>query len=367
MKRKIKINKNILNLVLIVSMFIALFSYMVIVDGWANIVIIVKQIEPIWFVAAGLLLVTYWILEAVVLHIVTKKVCKKERFRNSLRVSMIGQLFRNITPFSSGGQPMQAIAMVKSGVSVTSSATILLVKFIIYQTVLVLYTTVIIIFKYEYFKELVSSFITLSIIGFAMNLAVIISLIMVGVNKDFVYGILKTIYKYLDKIGFMKNVDKKLESLKENIDIFHEEFKIIRKEKMMILRAAILTMVQLTAESTITYAVYRAFGENTYSLIDVVSAQTFLFMIMAFIPTPGAGGAAEGGFYVIFKTFFAQNEIKMAILFWRIYTFYLPILVGAIFLLLKPKNKVEVIEVLKEQAKEIIETQKDGSNIECTE
>ena len=275
---------------------------------------------------------------------------------------MIGQLFRNITPFSSGGQPMQAVAMVKSGVSVTSSATILLVKFIIYQSVLVLYTTIIIIFKYAYFKELVSSFITLSIIGFAMNLAVIISLIMVGVNKDFVYKILKTIYKYLDKIGFLKNVNKKLESLKENIDVFHEEFKIIRKEKLMILKAAALTMVQLTAESAITYAVYRAFGENKYSVIDVISAQTFLFMIMAFIPTPGAGGAAEGGFYVIFKTFFAQNEIKMAILFWRIYTFYLPILVGSIFLLIKPKNNVEVIEVLKEKAEQILETPKEVIN-----
>ncbi|MEG0664334.1 MAG: lysylphosphatidylglycerol synthase domain-containing protein, partial [Clostridia bacterium] len=65
---------------------------------------------------------------------------------------------------------------------------------------------------------------------------------------------------------------------------------------------------------------------------------TFLMMIMAFIPTPGAGGAAEGGFFVIFKTFFAVNEIKMAILFWRIYTFYLPILVGGLFLILKHRK-----------------------------
>ena len=49
---KIKVNKNILNISLILIMFVALLSYMVIVDGWANIVIIVKQIEPIWFAAA---------------------------------------------------------------------------------------------------------------------------------------------------------------------------------------------------------------------------------------------------------------------------------------------------------------------------
>ena len=126
----------------------------------------------------------------------------------------------------------------------------------------------------------------------------------------------------------------------------------------MILKISILTVFQLTAFSSITYAVYRAFGEIKYSIIDVISAQTFLTMIMAFIPTPGAGGAAEGGFYVIFKTLFVQNEIKMAILFWRIYTFYLPILVGTILLVIKPRNKVEVIEVLKEEAKDVIERER---------
>lgn len=49
---KTKINKNIINLTLIIVMFVALFSYMVIVDGWANIVIIVRRIEPIWFAFA---------------------------------------------------------------------------------------------------------------------------------------------------------------------------------------------------------------------------------------------------------------------------------------------------------------------------
>ena len=65
---------------------------------------------------------------------------------------------------------MQAVVMAKSGISITSSATILLIKFIIYQTILVLFTSIIIIFKYAYFKELVSSFITLSIVGFVILL-----------------------------------------------------------------------------------------------------------------------------------------------------------------------------------------------------
>ncbi|MEG1704994.1 MAG: lysylphosphatidylglycerol synthase transmembrane domain-containing protein [Clostridia bacterium] len=338
MSKKHKINKNVINIIIVLLMFIALFGYMIIVDGLDNMLNIIKNIDPMWAIIGVLLIILYWLIESLVLNIITKKVYKNEDFIDSLQVTMIGQLFNNITPFSSGGQPMQAITMVKNGVSITSSVSILLIKFIIYQASLVIYTSIIMIFKYVYFKEIVTGFVSLSIIGFVINFAVIVFLIMVGINKKFVYGILKTIYKYLDKIGLLKNSQQKLEKLRTDMDKFHEEFKVIKKEKIMIFKTMILTIIQLTAFSTITYAVYRAFGHNSESIINIISAQTFLMMIMAFIPTPGAGGAAEGGFFVIFKTFFAVNEIKMAILFWRIYTFYLPILVGGLFLILKHRK-----------------------------
>lgn len=337
MKRKI--NKNVINVAIVAIMFIALLYYILVVEGWSNIVIVMRSIKPIWFLVAGGLIISYWFLESIVLHIVTLKVCKKERFVNSFRVSMIGQLFRNITPFSSGGQPMQAVAMVNSGISISNSATILLIKFIIYQSVLVIYTSIILLFKFQYFSKLVSGFITLSIIGFTMNLVVIISLILIGVNKKFVHGVLKVIYKFLHKLRIVKHSEERLEKINNSIDNFHEQFKIIKKEKALIIKSALITFIQLTVESTITYAVYRAFGHSAYGLINMISAQTFLYMIMAFVPTPGAGGAAEGGFYIIFKTFFNSNEISMAILSWRLFTFYLPIIVGSLFLFFKPHKK----------------------------
>ncbi|MDD2628518.1 MAG: hypothetical protein PHD20_06540, partial [Clostridia bacterium] len=61
--------------------------------------------------------------------------------------------------------------------------------------------------------------------------------------------------------------------------------------------------------------------------------------------------AAEGGFYVVFNTLFAANTMNMSILFWRIYTFYLPIIVGTVFLLYKPKieKENEPKEVIKQE------------------
>jgi uncharacterized membrane protein YbhN (UPF0104 family) len=63
---------------------------------------------------------------------------------------------------------------------------------------------------------------------------------------------------------------------------------------------------------------------------------------MTFIPTPGSGGGAEGGFLLIFNSIFKQGTINMSILFWRLYTFYLPIILGAFFLI--PSKRKEKLK-----------------------
>ena len=66
-------------------------------------------------------------------------------------------------------------------------------------------------------------------------------------------------------------------------------------------------------------------------------------MVMAFTPIPGAGIAAEGGFLLIFNTLFKKGTINMAILIWRMFTFYLPIVIGALFLIrVKRREKKEL-------------------------
>ena len=92
-------------------------------------------------------------------------------------------------------------------------------------------------------------------------------------------------------------------------------------------------VVQSFSYYSMTYMVYRAFGNNGISFLQIIPAQAFLLLIMTFIPTPGSGLGAEGGFYLLFNSIFKEGTINLSILFWRLYTFYLPILVGAFFLI----------------------------------
>ncbi len=340
-----KVSSNIINIIIVALLFVGLIVYMFVFDDIENIVTVIKNMNYGWLFIGLLCMVVYWLLEALCLYTVTRKTYKDEKYTKSLRVSMIGQLFNCITPFSSGGQPIQAVAMVNDGKSISNSISILLIKFIVYQATLVIYTLALIIFKYYYFKSLVSNFIFLALIGFLVNLGVIIFLVLIGVNQKLVYKMVKFVYKLLEKVRLMKNVDTKLEHLQSSIGNFHNQFKIIKKEKFMIFKLVVYTVIQLTAFFFVTYAIYKAFGQSGVSVMNIISAQAFLMMIMAFIPIPGAGIAAEGGFLVIFNTFFLSGTINMAILFWRIYTFYLPIVVGALFLVINNKESTEKIKL----------------------
>ncbi len=337
--KKFKINTNVINIALICIIFIAVLIYMFTVDDINNIITVLKSVKISWMIVGILCMLMYWILESLCLYVVTKKSYKSQKFIDSFRVSMLGQLFNSITPFSSGGQPMQAVAMVSEGKSASTSLSILLIKFIVYQATLVLYTLIVIILKYTYFRSILSNFINLAVIGFVINLLIIVFLVLIGINQNIVRKVVEWIYRLLRKIKIVKNLDEKLENVNNSISNFHEQFKIIKKEKFMIFRLTIYTTIQLTMNFLVTYAVYRAFGQSGASVSNIICAQAFLLMIMSFIPIPGAGIAAEGGFLVIFSTFFEKNTINMAVLFWRLYTFYLPIIVGAIFLFIRRKKE----------------------------
>ena len=105
----------IFNFILIAIIFIGLTIYMFCVDGIENILYVLKNVDYTWVLAGLGCLLILWICDSLTLHIPLKKLYPDQRFSNSIKVTMIGQLFNNITPFSSGGQPMQAYELTKTG------------------------------------------------------------------------------------------------------------------------------------------------------------------------------------------------------------------------------------------------------------
>ena len=334
-------NKNVIifNFILIVVIFVGLFIYMVSVDGIDNIIQLLTQVDYKWVVAGIGCLGIHWICEAMNLHIPIKKMYNDQKFSNSFKVSMIGQLFNNITPFSSGGQPMQAYELTKTGKRVSNSLSAMAIKFIITQIALVVSTVIVVLFEFSFFANLMQDYLWIAILGFSLNIVAIVVVILAGLKKRLITFFTTPIIKILGKIHIFKDPEKTIEKLDKSIDNFREQFIYMKSEKTMVLKMFIIAVIQSFAYYSITYMVYRAFGNTGVTFWQIIPTQAFLLLIMTFIPTPGSGLGAEGGFYLLFQSIFQYGTINMSILFWRLYTFYLPIIIGALFLIpTKRKN-----------------------------
>ena len=321
----------IINFALIVIICVGLFVYMVHKDGIDNIVSLLKQVDYKWVAIGLIFLALHWFCEALNVHLSIKRMYKDQSLTNSIKVGMIGLLFNNITPFSSGGQPMQAYELYKTGKRVSDSMSALAMKFAITQTALVLTTIVISLFQFDFFMNIMKDYIWVAILGFGINILAIIIVILLGINKNIIKKISNGIIIFLSKIRIIKHPDETKEKISKSIDNFSEQFKAM--DRRLVIKMFIVAVIETLLYYSLTYTVYRAFGNYGVSYWQIIPIQAFLLLIMTFIPTPGSGLGAEGGFLLLFNSIFKEGTINMSILFWRIYTFYLPIIVGAFFLI----------------------------------
>jgi len=111
----------------------------------------------------------YWVFEAKILQNTVFLMKKNYKFKESFKVTLIGQYFNSITPFASGGQPMQLYALIKQGLGAGKSASALMIKFILYQGILTIYSLILIFWKLDFFRRNTSNLFYLIGIGFAVH------------------------------------------------------------------------------------------------------------------------------------------------------------------------------------------------------
>lgn len=334
MKKK----SNLINYIIIAVVLIVCVVYMLVTEGVDSIAYAFSQLNYVWIAVGLFLMITYWFSESMALYVYAKPVSPQVSFGAVFRVTMIGQLFNCITPFASGGQPMQAYYLSKSKMTVAQALTALLSRFIVYQGTLTVISALIILFRYDYFSKNVAGFLSLALVGFAINTIVIVCLLLVGFCKSFVLTVLRWGVRLGSKIRWRKgrlvsDPEATYQKAAESVEAFAENMKFVRKNIGMSLRSMFWSVLQLLAYFMLPFFIGLAFGDTAnLDFFNMICAQAFVLMISSFVPSPGAAGAAEVSFVFFFKKFLLAGTVPYAMLIWRVFVFYLPILVGALFL-----------------------------------
>ena len=294
---------------------------------------LILGVRPGWILAAVGLMVLYWLLEAGGLHLAVRRFAPDQQPGTTFCATMIGQFFNCITPFSSGGQPMQAFYLMKRGMALSFASCSLMIKFIVYQFVLTIYSAITLFLCFKTFTSEISAVGWLAFVGFGVNILVITALLCLGFFRGpaekFLYGIV-SLLKKLRIIG-QEKAERANARIAKELEEFYEGFAQIRGDIGGILKISLLTAVQLTAFFLIPLCIFYAFGLGRVDILLMICAGAFVLNFTSFIPLPGAAAGAEIGFHTVFGLFFPTRFLSLAILLWRLLTFYLPILVGGIF------------------------------------
>ncbi|MDD3242246.1 MAG: lysylphosphatidylglycerol synthase transmembrane domain-containing protein [Eubacteriales bacterium] len=281
-------------------------------------------------VGVGCMLV-FWLLEGVVIHLLVRRVDRHYSLATSVQTGMVGQFYSAVTPFSTGGQPMQVLQMHQSGLAVGDATSIITLKSLIFQVVLVVYAMVCVIAKMDYFQNSVSNFSFVAAVGLAVQVLVIAVIVVLASSRVNTDRAVRGMLRFLTRIHLVKNPEGAAEKVQEQLDVFHRSLRVAPRDTLPLALALLLTAVQLTAFFAVPYCIYRAFGFSEASFFTMTAAMAFVYVVSMFVPLPGASGGAEGSFLLFFGLFFQAGTITSAILLWRILTYYLNIGVGCLF------------------------------------
>lgn len=331
--------KYLANIVLIIGVSMLTMWILMGSENSAELVKYLMALTPKWVAIGFGCLVMYWGLETIIQYLLVEKMYKGNGLWNAFKVVMTGHFFNAVTPFASGGQPMQAFLMVKQGVPLGTSASILLSKFIIYQLALTFYSMVVLILELKFFVIKVKGIVYLALIGFMVNLGIVVILIMAAFMKGRLQKMGFWLVNRLYKMHLIKEAYGYKKKIISQVELFNRNIGLIKQNTVLLCSISLLTILQLTAYFLIPYAVYRAFGLSGTQVFVMISAAAFIVMFASFIPVPGGSGIAEGSFFLLFQLFFPQSILPIAVFCWRVITFYIPLCLGGVMTVLPNQKK----------------------------
>lgn len=298
------------------------------------------QLNFWWLGLAAVCMGLYWLMEAFVVKLMLKGRVVHFSFKNAIRIPLVEQLFNSLTPFSSGGQPAQLVALMQSGIDGGRASSLLLMKFIVFQTMVLVNFILTLIFGFELVATKFTYLAWLVVFGFVMHLATISALLMImywyKLTKNLVRWVMHPLYWFFNQ----QRVRRWETSLNQKIDNFYRESLRIKKQGKMLFEASILTFIQLLFYYSVPYFVLLALGLRP-DFITVLVLHIMIVMIISLFPVPGGSGGAEVSFRALFATFTVTNsKLVLAMLLWRLLTYYLGMFVGMFALVIKP-DKVE--------------------------
>ena len=328
--------KNIKKNTIFLLIITAIVLYIVLKDDFNDIVNILTKIDIKYIILAFLFYALFIIIKGYVNYKITNDK-NKLSLKEAIKHNIITQFFNGVTPFSTGGQPMEVYMLMEHDIPIAKATNQTIQSFIFYQIALVICGSVAVInnFLFPIFPK-VRLLQMLVLLGFIINVLVVVFLILISRSKRVTDKLSRLSIKVLKK--FKKNVDE--EDIRQKFSDYHEGFKELRNRKKLFIGGVLLNIISLLCLYIVPMFILYSMGDfNSLTVNNTITASAYVYIIGGFVPIPGASGGIEYGFGRFFGNFIGASTLSAVLLLWRLITYYIGIIIGALVFNLEKKAK----------------------------
>lgn len=336
--KKSKVKQILWNLFLVAVIVAGIWSLFGVVkeigheDAGASFGDVISGASPLFCVVLLAVFLGIMAFDIAKFCIISKTVTGKFRFVTSAKTNFIGRYYDAVTPFSTGGQPMQIYYLSTKGISGGNSSAIVLIKYIFSILCwITLGAALMIAGTVQGVLDDVSGGSLLKItgwIGIAVNLIVPTFVLLFLVLPKFMHKLTVGVIKLGAKMKIVKNIDKTTERALKTVNDFKSSFKTMATSPVKFIALICVCFCESALTFSIPFFVMKAFSCPVDGLaLAVMSLNVFAIFGVSFIPTPGNSGVMEGMGALAFSVA-AGASLIWSVITWRLLTFYIYIIIG---------------------------------------
>ena len=328
-KRGARIFWNIFLIVIVAAGILAMFGIVKEIDPSSGMSLgeVFKGASPLFIGIAVLSVLATMALDVSKYAIISKTVTGKVHLATSAKCHFIGKYYDAVTPFSSGGQPMQIYYLNTKGISGGNSTAMVMIRY--FSSVVCWVTMGAALLIYGTAKGVLDSASGATIlkvtgwIGIGVNLFIPVFITFFLLFPKLMYKLTYGCVKLGHKIRIVKDVEKTTARATRVVDDFKNSFKLMATSPVKLILLILVSFGEVGLTFAAPFFIMKAFGCPAVDgmLFTVMSLNAFATFGVSFIPTPGNSGVVEGLGALAFSAF-AGATLAWSVLFWRLAVFY---------------------------------------------
>ena len=324
---------------LLIAIVLAIVLYFSLKDNYQEIISTIFKMNYLWIFVAILFLIIYRLCASLGHYYIIKANNGKLSYLKCFQINLMILFFHGVTPFAGGGQPMEIYFLHKEGISVTKATNITLQNFIVYQIALILTGLFALIYNRIFNVFPNDNLIKyLVVLGFLINTLVLVVTFILSFGKKTNKFIIEKVIHFLTKIKIIKDEQKVQDKCQKYLQSFHDNAMELKKNKKIVAFTVLINILGLMTLYSMPYPILRGMNVNI-NILKVVTAIAYVMIIGSFVPIPGGTGGIEYSFIFFFQYLISGSILHAAMLVWRLISYYLGMIFGAIALSLYRKKE----------------------------